>query len=186
MRGAEQTCPRQGEFECESALKTRKTLSPIPPDDERQWRAERRAAEERRGRVEQSWREHSEAAAGVRSTELRKAEWLAAMRWRRQIQLVCRGSGLTFTQWLLLDSTRQLIEETEDAVIQAQISARLELDQATVSEVTQRLEEKGLLSRAGDITGKAWRVRLTEKAERMLRELDGHIDSASARARFAS
>ena len=105
------------------------------------------------------------------------------MRWRRQIQSVCRGSGLTFTQWLLLDSARQLIAETEDAVIQAQIAARLELDQATVSEVIQRLEEKELVSRDGDITGKAWRVRLTVKAERLLRELDARVESASATAR---
>jgi DNA-binding MarR family transcriptional regulator len=167
-------------------MRSRKTLNPIQPDEERSWRAERRASEERRALVEQYWREHPGTIRGVRAMDRCKADWLAAMRWRRRIQSVCRGPGLTFSQWLLLDSIRQLTAETGDAVIQAQIAARLELDQATVSELTQRLEAKGLLSRGVDITGKAWRVVLTETAERMLRQLDVSIESASAAARRGS
>ncbi len=90
-------------------MRARKTLNTIQPDEERQWLAERRAAEERRARVEQGWLEHPSMTRGVRLTDVRKANWLAAMRWRRQVQSVCRGSALTFTQWLLLDSARKLI-----------------------------------------------------------------------------
>jgi len=111
------------------------------------------------------------------------AEWLASMRWRRQIQSACAPSGLTFTQWLLLDSVRQLVAETEDAVIQAEIAARLELDSATISEVTQRLESKGLLSRGVDMTVKAWRVFLTEEGQQLLRELDARVEAVSTIAR---
>ena len=116
-------------------------------------------------------------------TDIRKAEWLAGMRWRRHIQSVCADAGLTFTQWLLLDSARQLIAEAKDAVIQAEIAARLELDHATISELMQRLERKALVSRGEDIAVKAWRVFLTEKAEQLLRELDQRIENASATAR---
>ena len=152
----------------------------IQREEDRLWRAERRAREVRRALLEKSWRERPEATQGLRATNVRKAEWLASMRWRRRIQSVCAGSGLTFTQWLLLDSVRQLIAETEDAVIQAEIAARLELDPATVSEVTQRLESKDLLSRGEDISTNAWRVFLTEQAEGLLRELDARIEAASA------
>jgi len=160
----------------------RKTLNPIDLHEERTWRAARRAREELRILREKSWRERPGAVQGVRSTDIRKAEWLAAIRWRRQVQAICSSAGLTFTQWLLLDSTRQLIDETADAVIQAQIAARIELDQATICQVMQRLEEKGLVSRAPDLTGKAWRVILTEKAEQLLCELDPRVVSASAAA----
>jgi len=152
-------------------------------DENRRWREERRESEERRLLMEKRWREQPGSTRGVRVTDVRKAEWLNAMRWRRQIESACAGTGLTFTQWLLLDSARQLIAETEDAVIQAQIGARLELDPATVSEVVKRLEQKGLVSRGGDITGKAWRVYLTPKAELLLRELEVRVESASSTER---
>ena len=151
-------------------------------DEDRRWRAERRAREEQRRSVERGWREHPAATRGLRVTDVRKAEWLNAMRWRRQIQLACAASELTFTQWLLLDAARQLIAETEDAVIQTEIAARLELDQRTVSEVVQRLEKKDLLSRGEDISCKAWRVFLTEKAERLLRDLEARLEAASSSA----
>ena len=161
-------------------MTARKTLNPFPVEEQREWRAARRAAEEQRALREQRWRDNPAAAQGERATEVRKAGWLAAMRWRRQVQTVCRRFGLTFTQWLILHSVQQLIDETKDAVIQAQIAARVELDQATVSEVTRRLDEKGLVSRGVDVTEKAWRVLLTEKAEHLLREIEGRIECISA------
>jgi len=164
-------------------MSVRRPFNTIQRDEDRRWRAERRATEERRVLMERAWREQPGTTAGRRLTDVRKAEWLNAMRWRRQVQSVCTDSGLTFTQWLLLDSARQLIAETEDAVIQAQIAARLELDQTTISDVVQRLEHKKLVSRGGDITGRAWRVFLTAKAEQLLRALDQRIDSLSSSAR---
>ena len=151
--------------------------------EDRRWRAARRAAEERRARVERAWCDDPAATQGVRVTDIRKAQWLAAMRWRKQIQAVCAREGLAFPQWLLLDSIRQLIAETEDAVIQAQIAARLELDEPRVSEITRKLEEKGLVDRGEDITGKAWRVILTKKAARLLRELEASVELASSSVR---
>ena len=154
-----------------------------PRAEDRRWRGERRAAEEQRGRLEKVWRDNPSATHGIRVTDLRKAQWLAAMRWRKQIQAACVVQGLAFPQWLLLDAIRQLIAETEDAVIQAQIAARLELDQARVSEVTRQLEAKGLVDRRDDTTGKAWRVILTEKAQRLLGELEATVESVSTSVR---
>jgi DNA-binding MarR family transcriptional regulator len=147
-------------------------------DEERRWREERRAGEEQRLREERRWLEKP-TIVGLRATELRKAEWLEAMRWRRRVESTCAVSGLSFAQWLLLHSAQRLIEETEDAVIQAQIAARVELDQTTVSQMVRRLEGRGLVSRGGDMTGKAWRVYLTDAARRLLRDLDDPIEATS-------
>jgi len=151
-------------------------------DEERRWRIERRALEEQRMREEQRWLEKP-PIVGLRATELRKAEWLSAMRWRRRVESACAASRVSFPQWLLLHSAQRLIDETKDAVIQAQIAARVELDQGTVSQMVRRLEERGLVSRGGDITGKAWRVYLTDEARRLLRDLDDPIEATSAAAR---
>jgi DNA-binding MarR family transcriptional regulator len=82
----------------------------------------------------------------------------------------------------LLHSAQRLIEETEDAVIQAQIAARIELDQTTVSQLVRRLDERQLVSRGGDITGKAWRIYLTDEAIQLLRDLDDPIEALSGSA----
>lgn len=150
-----------------------------PRAEDRRWRGARRAAEEARARVERAWCQQPTAPQGIRATDIRKAQWLAAIRWRNQIRAVCVGEGLAFPQWLVLDSIRQLIEETKDAVIQAQISARLELDESRVSEITRQLDAKGLVNRGEDIMGKAWRVILTQKAKRLLGELEARIELAS-------
>jgi len=164
-------------------MKTKTLFDPSEREEERLWREERRAREERRVLIERSWRENPAVTQGVRATCVRKAEWLAAMRWRRQIQVSCARSQLTFTQWLVLDGVRQLVKETDDDVIQNEIAARLELDQATISEVVQRLEARNLVSRGGDITNKAWRVHLTDEAEQLLRELDAPLDAVSSTVR---
>ena len=150
-------------------------------DEERRWRAERRAREEQRLREERRWLDRP-TIVGLSATELRKAEWLEAMRWRRRVESICALSRLTFAQWLLLHSTERLIEETKDAVIQVQIAARIELDQTTVSQLVRRLEARRLVDRGGDITGKAWRVVLTDEATASLRDLDGPIESTSTKA----
>jgi DNA-binding MarR family transcriptional regulator len=148
-------------------------------DEERRWRAERRASEERRLGEERRWLERP-TIVGLRATELRKAEWLSAMRWRRRVESACAVSHLSFPQWLLLHSAQRLIDETKDAVIQAQIAARIELDPTTVSQLVRRLEARHLVSRGGDMTGKAWRVYLTDEARQVLRDLDDRIEATSA------
>jgi len=161
-------------------MKAKRFLDTVHREEEQRWREERRAREERRSTVERGWRENPSTTQGLRVTDVRKAEWLLAMRWRRRIQAACAGSELTFTQWLVLDSARQLSEEAKDAVIQTEIAARIELDHATISEVTQRLEAKGLVSRGEDITGLARRVLLTERARRLLHELDTRVEDVSS------
>ncbi len=114
------------------------------------------------------------------ATEARKARWFAAMRWRRQVEAVLAGVGITFTQWLVLDALRELIAELADAVSQNDVARRLELDRVTVSGVMRALERKGLVSRGIDITGRAWRVFLNAEADALLREFASAIEAVSA------
>ena len=102
------------------------------------------------------------------------------MRWQRSVENAVVESGLTFTQWLVLDATGQLIEETGDAVSQNDVARRLELDRMTISRVMRVLERKRLVSRGIDLTGRAWRVFLCEEAEALLRDLAPTIEAASA------
>jgi DNA-binding MarR family transcriptional regulator len=114
------------------------------------------------------------------ATEVQKGRWKTAMRWRRAIDGALRGTGLTFTQWLVLDALGELIAETKEAATQSEVAARVGLDQATISLVMRTLSEKWLVSRAPDCTGRAWRVLLTDRAKRLLPDVATKIETASA------
>jgi hypothetical protein len=83
-----------------------------------------------------------------------KKQWLAAMGWRRRIEASITPSGLTFTEWLVLDTTEYLIKVTEDAVSQSQVSA-LSLDRMTISHAMTALAEKALVDRGNAMAGVA-------------------------------
>ena len=116
---------------------------------------------------------------GARVTQGQKAEWRKAMRWRGRVEAALGGSALTFTQWLVLDALRELIAETGDAVNQNEVAARVALSRATVSFVMSALDKKGLVDRGPDLTGRAWRIFLTARAERLLCDVTADIETAS-------
>jgi DNA-binding MarR family transcriptional regulator len=114
------------------------------------------------------------------ATEVQKERWKAAMPWRRAIEGALRVTGLTFTQWLVLDALRELIAETREAAIQSEAAARVGLDPDTISLLMRTLAEKWLVDREPDSTGRAWRVLSTDRAERLLRDAATKIEAASA------
>ena len=116
----------------------------------------------------------------ITATRAGLAEWLHAMRWRRRVEAVLVPAGLTFTQWLVLRATQELVTERRDAVNQREIGARVELDPATISQVMRTLEKKQLVSRGIDMNGTAWRVFLEPRAERLLCEQKARLEAASA------
>jgi DNA-binding MarR family transcriptional regulator len=97
-----------------------------------------------------------------------REQYFAAWRWRRAVERELRDVGLTLTQWLVLDAADELIHEEGDAVNQRRIAERAELDVMTVSQVMKTLEEKALVSREPDVSGRAYRVFVTKKGERLL------------------
>jgi len=123
------------------------------------------------------------APAAGSATSTRKAEWFAAMRWRRRIEAVFSEVRLTFTQWLILEAARELIAEREDAVNQNEIAARVELDRSTVCQVMFTLQDKSLVSRDIDITGRAMRIWLSSEAIQILDEYRERVEAVCASAR---
>jgi DNA-binding MarR family transcriptional regulator len=108
-----------------------------------------------------------------KSVALGKAMWLAAMRWRRVVDRELTNIDMTFTQYLVLDATDELIRETDDAVSQNAVAARIELDKMTVSQVMRTLDERGLVDRGPSLGSSAYRILLTSR---------GRTAIASARA----
>ena len=117
----------------------------------------------------------------VGSTEAWKAHWKRAMRWRRAVEGALAGTGLTFTQWFVLEALRELVAETGEAATQTEVAARVELDQGTVSLVMGTLDRKHLVDRGPDMTGRARRTLLTDRSKRLLREVAGAIEAVSWR-----
>src|SRR5688572_33389106 len=105
-------------------------------------------------------RQRNTSTAGTAST-VGITLWRAAMRWRGQVEAELSPSGVTLMQWLALESTHALIEETGDAVNQAQIAARMQLDKMSVSQLMTTLERLGLVDRGPDMSGRAYRILVT-------------------------
>ena len=104
------------------------------------------------------------------------------MRWRHKVEAALAPSGLTFTQWLVLEAIRELHEETDEDPIQNEIAMRVELDRGSISRLIQRLERDGLLNRGVDRHFAAWSVTLNERAAVLLRDYRQRIDELSVAA----
>jgi DNA-binding MarR family transcriptional regulator len=122
-----------------------------------------------------------DAGSGPASAvRLGQIQWLAAMRWQKQVDAALAFSGLTFLHWLVLDATDFLFERTGDAVSQSQVSACLELDRMRVSDLRIALAQMGLVDRGPSASGRAWRIIVMECGRCLLRELEQKIRAASA------
>ena len=103
--------------------------------------------------------------------------YLAAWRWRREVEIGVRPLGLTFTQWFVLDATARALNAEKDAVSQNQVADCTELDRKTISQVMQALDELGLVSRAPDYTGRAYRIFLTPKGTRLVQQANARVEA---------
>jgi DNA-binding MarR family transcriptional regulator len=123
--------------------------------------------------------------AGADATNALKARWKIAARWRRAVEKALAGTGLTFTQWQVLDALDELIAETDEAATQSEVAARLELDHGTISIVMRTLADRALVDRCPDLSGRALRVLLTKRSTCLLRECAEAVELASVRLNAA-
>lgn len=114
--------------------------------------------------------------------ELKKRQWLAALRWRQRVKACLAPSGLTFTEWLVLDATAALVDRTGAAVSQNDVGASLELDAMALWHAMAVLDHAGLVSRGGSMSGKAWRVLVTRAGADLLCSVKPSLELASAPA----
>ncbi len=115
--------------------------------------------------------------------ELKKRQWLAALRWRRRMEVCLASPGLTFTEWLVLDATRCLVSRNGDAVNPNDVASELELDAMTIWHAMAVLDHRGLVSRGCSMSGKAWRVFVTGEGVDLLHALKPGLELASSAER---
>jgi len=99
------------------------------------------------------------------------------MRWRRELEELLRTHGLTFSQWLVVNGTRELIMQADDAVSQVAVGEWVGLNRPAISFVMAALEEKGLVDRGPDPTCHAWRVLITSEGSALLAGLAPQIEN---------
>ncbi len=118
----------------------------------------------------------------AQQVELKTRQWLAALRWRRRMKACLAATGISFTEWLVLDATWSLVHRTGDAVSQNEVARDLELDAMTIWHAMAVLDHRGFVSRGCSMSGKAWRVFVTSKGADFLRAVKPGLEGASALA----
>lgn len=111
--------------------------------------------------------------------ESARERYLAAWRWRRAVEAELRSLGLTFTQWLVLEATDELVRETRDAVSQTSVALRTELDHGTTSLVMKALAARSLVDRGPDMAGPAYRIIVTQAGRRLVRRVAERIENVA-------
>jgi DNA-binding MarR family transcriptional regulator len=106
-----------------------------------------------------------------------RERYLAAWRWRRSAEAELRPLGLTFAQWLVLEATQDLEREQRDAVSQVAVAQRVELDRATTSQIMTALSELGMVDRGPSMSGPAYRIIVTQKGRRCLRDASKRLSA---------
>jgi DNA-binding MarR family transcriptional regulator len=125
---------------------------------------------------------HSEIVREVAElqVELKKRQWLSALRWRQRMKTCLASSGIGFTEWLVLDATWSLVDRTGDAVSENEVAKALELDAMTIWHALAVLDHRELVSRGCSMSGKAWRLFVTGKGADLLRAVKPVVERASA------
>jgi DNA-binding MarR family transcriptional regulator len=100
-------------------------------------------------------------------------------RWGRQANAELVPVGLTLVQWSILEETHGLILGSGDAVSQTAVAVRMEMDKMTLSHAMRTLQERGLLDRGPDLTGPAYRIRLTSWGQRARQQAGARVEAVS-------
>lgn len=91
---------------------------------------------------------------------------------RKEFDRRVRGYGLTRAQWLLLYHVAR-----QPGASQSDLAESLQLEKITISRHAARLEKTGWLERHDHTEdGRAYRLRLTQRATRMIQQLNGIVD----------
>ncbi len=85
---------------------------------------------------------------------------------------------MQFTEWLLLETLKELFEETGDAVSQTAIAERAGITPKVASYWLIMMSENALVDRGPTSEGTAWRVVLTSLGERTLQACNERLEDA--------
>jgi len=116
--------------------------------------------------------EHARLSAAARK------RWRDARAFRADVQATLVKQHVSFMEWLLLETVRELCDETGDAVSQNLVADRAGLTRQGTSYWMRVMSETALVDRGPSATGQAWRVILTDLGERTLRACNERLEQA--------
>jgi DNA-binding MarR family transcriptional regulator len=99
--------------------------------------------------------------------------------WQRRIREVLESHELTHVQFVLLASLWWLVDHDDHSLTQAQLAQQAGTDPMMTSQVTRKLETRGLLERAQDPTdSRARRLRLTAAGRALVPRALSDVEAA--------
>jgi hypothetical protein len=98
----------------------------------------------------------------VSKSKPQRRQWRDARRFQERAQDLLAREGVSFVEWLLLETIHEAIHERRDAVSQVEVARRCGLSQRVISYWMLQMTEYGAVDRAPTPDGRAWRVLLTK------------------------
>jgi len=112
--------------------------------------------------------------------------WRATLAWQRRIRAALEPYELTHVQFVLLTSLWWLADHDDRPPTQARLAQHAGTDPMMTSQVTHKLEARGLLERAADPTdSRAWRLHLTVAGRNLVARALADVEAADS-AYFAA
>jgi DNA-binding MarR family transcriptional regulator len=117
-------------------------------------------------------------ATPVSRSQRQRQIWTSARRFQESVQEALATEGITFMEWLLLETLQELITERGDAVSQADLARRTGISDRVISYWMRQMTEYGAVDRGPTPDGRAWRVILTRGGERSREQCNQRLEAA--------
>lgn len=104
--------------------------------------------------------------------------WRAARSFQAGVQRALLPRGVTFMEWLMLETIDELNAESCDQVTQSSIAARSGVSPAVISYWVTTMSEYGAVARVEHDDPRAWGVVLTDGGQRQLAECNERLEAA--------
>lgn len=113
-----------------------------------------------------------------RATARARKRWRDARAFQLDVQAALASASVQFTEWLLLETVKELVDETQSPMSQSAIAERAGLTRQVASYWLGQMTETGFVDRAPEGDGRSWGVLLTELGERALVECNERLEAA--------
>ena len=128
--------------------------------------------------VAEAYQPPSEPARTPRPSAEQRRRWREARQFQVRAQRALGAIGMPFVEWLLLESLQELIDETGDAVSQAQVADRAGLTKMIASYWMGLMDEHGLIDRGPALDGRSYRVYVGERGADALKVAAARLRAA--------
>ena len=101
--------------------------------------------------------------------------WQTSNLWQSKIRQILKNSGLTFNEYLILETLYKLIDE-QDNITQQDICKNSSIDRSVVSQKINGLEEKKLLMRSQPKDKRSYGLSLTNNGILLVESLISSVE----------